>query len=435
MEDIFAEKLLPTSNIRATIHNKFPTEKVSLVDQSIEKIEPSIIYPESTDLGSKSPIIFNVHDAAGYYLDVGGIQLEVICSVERPDGNRLGAGESIYLTNNLLSSLFPIRKVFINDVCVETQYAGHHIGRLKHLLYTNYATAVNRGQSRGLFAIGPNKVASPISAQIVAANDDRVQFSKQANIHLKGYLEMDTAGINQWLVDLCTYRLVLEQAPDNLIINYANNNIGYRVRIQGLRLHCPRVKPTPAGFLSTSKLLQKSPLEYIFSRHLVHSELLAAGQSMLTITRPFNSNIPHLLYIFMVKQSADNGNYLEDPFYYQTNNLTNYRIMVDGHLLENTDINLQNGAVLPYVNSLAAHNNSENFIPFKNYTKGSFVLICRTNHSNSPNQLSYTRKGNLSIHLKLTENVDSNMLVYVIGKCHSTYEINSDRNVVTNYSH
>ena len=246
---------------------------------------------------------------------------------------------------------------------------------------------------------------------------------------------MDTAGINQWVLDLCGHRLVLEQAPDSLLINCANNVVAYRVKIEALRLHCPRVKPSPAGFLNTSKLLQKSPLEYIFSRHLVHTELLAAGQSMLPINRPFNSNIPHLLYIFMVKQSADNGSYTEDPFYYQTNNLTNYRVMVDGHLLGNTDIDVESDAVSPYVDSLAAHNNSENFIPFKTYTRGSFVLICKTNHSNYPNQLSYTRKGNLSIHLKFSAHVDTNMLVYVIGKCHSTFEINSDRNVVTNYSY
>ena len=108
---------------------------------------------------------------------------------------------------------------------------------------------------------------------------------------------MDTAGINQWVLDLCNYRLVLEQAQDRLLINCANNVVAYRVKIEALRLHCPRVKPSPAGFLNTSKLLLKSPLKYIFSRHLVHTELLAAGQSMLTINRPFNSNIPHLLYM------------------------------------------------------------------------------------------------------------------------------------------
>ena len=39
-EDIYADKLLPTAYILPTIHRRFPAEKVSLVDHSIENIVP-----------------------------------------------------------------------------------------------------------------------------------------------------------------------------------------------------------------------------------------------------------------------------------------------------------------------------------------------------------------------------------------------------------
>ena len=434
MEELYADKVLPTANIQPTVHTRFPTEKISLVDHSIEKIEPCIIFPESTDLNQKSSIEFIIHESSQYYIDLSSLQLEVTLSLHLANGNVVPAGNSVYFTNNLLSSLFPIRKSFINNVCVETQYSGQHIGRIKQLLYAKNDLTANRGQSRGLFPLEPARVASPIVAQTCINNQDREFFSKKALVHLKGYLEMDICGINMWLVDLLTYRLVLESAPDNLVVNAKDNTIAYKVKIHSLKLHCNRIKPTHAGFLTATKKIQKSPFEYMFTRHIVHSELLSAGQSLLTINRPFNSRIPHLLYIYMVKQTGDTGAYNEDPFYYQTNGLINYRIMIDGKLLIDQDVLPENDAVSAYVNSLTSNNNSESFIPFNMYTKGCFLLVVKTNHSQE-SEVSFTRKGNLSIHLKFNANIAENQIVYVIGKCHSTFEVTADRNIVTNYSY
>ena len=157
--------------------------------------------------------------------------------------------------------LSPVVIFFINDVCVETQYSGHHIGRIKQLLYANDNLAANRGQSRGLFILDPNREASPIVADTCNQNRDRKTFCKKPAIHLKGYMELDICGINMWLLDLCTYRLALEVAPDNLVINAPTNDHAYRLKIQSLKLHCNRIKSTQAGFLNVSKMLQKSPLE------------------------------------------------------------------------------------------------------------------------------------------------------------------------------
>ena len=125
---------------------------------------------------------------------------------------------------------------------------------------------------------------------------------------------------------------------------------------------------------------------------------------------------------------------MEDPCFYQTNRLTNYCAMIDGKLLTDQDIDTTNDAVSGYVNSLSAHNDSENFIPHDMYTKGCFLLVIKTNHSQN-NEISFTRKGNLSIHLKFNAEMLENQVVYVVGKCHSTFEISADRNIITNYSY
>ena len=433
MEDLLAQKILPTSYVQPTVHSRFPTGKISLVDHSIEKIQPCVIYPESTDLNARAPIDFIIHDSALYYIDLSSIQLEVSLSLKLPNGNAPAGAAQVYFTNNLLSSLFPIRKCFINNTCVETQYAANHIGRIKHLLNISNDLARNRGQSRGLFPLGSSRIASPITENVCNANVDRKTFSKNDVVTLKGHLELDISGCSMWLLDLCSFKLSLETASDKMLINAPAEGVAYQTKINSIKLHFNRIKPSSGGFINTTKLLQKSPIEYLFTKHVLHTELLAAGQSTITINRPFNNRIPHKIYLFMVKQDADNGAYTEDAGYYRTNGLNNYRIMIDGKTLVDQDVDANNGAVTAYVDSLNAHNN-DHFIPFDMYCKGCFLLVIKTNHSQN-NELSFDQKGNLSIHLKFNNNMVDNQIIYTFGVVHTTFEITADRNCITNYSY
>ena len=305
MEDIQAEKLLPSAYISPTIHSKFPNEKLSLVDYSIDKIEPCVIYPESVDINSRAPIDFVIHDSPAHFLDLSSLQLEVTLSLRKVDNTRPAGDAAVYFTNNLLSALFPIRKVFINNQNVETQYAGNHIGAVNQLLKSDNNIARNRGESRGLFPIISTQIGTPISAGICQANNTRQNFSKKDLIHLRGYLDLDITNLNMWLVDLCSMRITLEQAADNVIINRPAGGLDYVTKIESIKLHINRIKPTNGGFIATSKLLNKKPLEYLFTRHVVYSELLPMGQNSIIINRPFTNRIPSKILIFMVKQRAD----------------------------------------------------------------------------------------------------------------------------------
>ena len=89
-------------------------------------------------------------------------------------------------------------------------------------------------------------------------------------------------------------------------------------------------------------------MEYIIKRHVVKTEILPAGQSNLVFVRPFQSRIPAKLYIFMTKQEGDNGSYALDPFYYGHNNLINYKVLIDGVPLIDSDCSADEGMVKVY---------------------------------------------------------------------------------------
>ena len=436
MEDFSASKLLPTSKIQPTIHPNFPTEKTSFIDHSIEKIVPCVIHPESVDLNDLSSIQFIVHESSGHYLDLSSIQLEVKLQLLDQNGLRdnIIAGTNVYFANNLLQSLFPIVKVYINNENVETQYFSGHIARLSHIMDTPESTIVNRGEAQGLFPLKTTSVGPTITDNQMVGNRDRIAYSKKGVICLKGYLNLDICTANKWLLDLCTLRVVLESARDSYIINAINADVQFKKNIQSVRLHIDRIKPSSGGFLSTTKYLQNHNMEYIYRRKVIHSELLATGQRSITINRPFNNCIPPQFQIFMIDQTADSGSYNKDPFYYRTNGLINYRIMINGETFRDTDCSAEDGYVNVYQDSLIAHSAQDGFIPFKMFKNGSFVISVATNHSQS-GHLSYEQKGNMSVHLRFQNPIAQTQIVFIVGTVHSTFEITADRNCISNYGY
>ena len=430
-----AGKIIPSSNIEATIHPQFPTNKISYIDHSIDNIAPCIIYPESTDINGGGPVEFIIHDCVEYYLDLSSLLLEVKLRVLDGDGQRNNVnGARLCFVNNLLSSLFPIVKVFINNTAVECQYYAHHVGRLDHLMNLPDALCANRGRLSGIFPIESPKIGRVNTNDILDRCVNRAAFTKQDVIHLKGYLNTDIATSNKWLVDGTTVRVVLEPARSNCVINAVNNIVGWQTEIQSIKLHAKRIRPSNGGYLNTSRFLQNHSMEYIHKRHIVHSEILAAGQSSLTISRPFQNRIPYKFHLFMVDQSSEQGTFTQDRNYYNHNSLINYRVMINGQLLTEADISHNLGYVSTHLDSLIAHDAQDTFISTDMYTRGGFVLTVKTNTS-QPGELFYESKGNMDLHLRFANDIAHTQIVFIVGIIHTSFEITPDRNCITNFAY
>ena len=194
-QENLSSKILPSNNIEPTIHPLYPTNKTTYIDQSVESVQPCKIYPENSDISNGAPIEFVIHECSELYLDLGSIKLEVALRILDDAGLRDGVDDDakIYFTNNLLSSLFPVVKVFINNTNVENQYYAHHIGNLNHIKEISNALASNRGRASGVFALEKGGVGSVITDDIQAANAARKVFSKKEQVYLKGYLNIDIA--------------------------------------------------------------------------------------------------------------------------------------------------------------------------------------------------------------------------------------------------
>ena len=154
MEDLSSNRLLPTGNIKPMIHDDFPRQdRKSFVDFSVQDVKPVQILPENTDLNRISTLEFIIHEASEHFIDLNSIELELKLRLLDDDGLRagIGADTNVYMINNLLQTMFPIRKTYINDVPISFNYNSSYVSHLRQLLDTEDSLVENKGIPLGAF--------------------------------------------------------------------------------------------------------------------------------------------------------------------------------------------------------------------------------------------------------------------------------------------
>ena len=426
-------KIIPTSNYEKIVHENFPQiGKKSLVDFSIDDLNETEILPTNCDLNTLSSLEFTIDPSSTHFLDLGSFEIDFKLRIIDDAGGREGvdADSQVYFINNIIQTIFVSRRCWMNGVPVENEYYGAHLSYLRQLLDTPNYVVENRGRIMGAFPINSNSVASDINVAHMANMVKRKEFSKGDWIHLRGPLNLAISTSDNWLLDRVSVKLALELARPNFALNVVGGH-AFRYEIRSPKLIVTRVKPTTSAFLNVyNSLLNGTPLDYLFKRHVTHTEIFASGQNTLTVNRPFQSKIPGKIYVFMSKQSGVNGSYTSDPFYYERNHMINYKCVIDGVTIIDRDVD--DNAVVSYHDSMLKHGNNMTFIDYEVFKKGGFVLVFQTGYSS---EIGVEKVGNLQIKLRMDRNLNENYTVFTVGEIFSTFEINTDRSVSTHYAY
>ena len=134
-----------------------------------------------------------------------------------------------------------------------------------------------------------------------------------------------------------------------------------------------------------------------------------------------------------MSQTAEQGAYKNDRFFYNTNDLGMYRVTINGRVLVEDEIQAGSDHMSAYEDSREACQSFDSFIPTDMYTRGSFVVSVRTNHS-QPGELMYESSGNLVVFINFKTAIAATQLCFVVGEFHSSYELTPERQCLTNSS-
>lgn len=440
--DTSLERVLPSQNIKSIINPSLPSlDQMMEIDSSIDHKKKVFVYPEPSDIQNRGPIEFVIHESPGYYLDVSSILVDVKLQLQGAAGARDGgdvAAWRAYFINNLSQTLWSTIKVSLNGTNIESNYYNQQLSNLNHILTTPNIIVQERGQVQGAFEIDTNTLIETLNAAHIAQQPivDRIAFSKSDEIHLTAALQLDLSTATKFLPDGVTMKITLEPSQPQFLIKRTDDEGATRVNhtfsINTARLLVTKVKPSDGVLISEAKRLAAKPFEYLIRRKCVVDTVFQTGAREFSITRPFQAVIPNKLYIFMVNQAGARGSYHRHPFFYGHNNLQSYSIKLDG--LEISGHETGEGLVQTYVESLRAHG-EDYFIPYSLYKHSCFVICVDTNQGSDLNTLAVERRGNLQISLRTRANIGETLLVYVVGVLDSTFTIDDNKTVTTQYQY
>lgn len=433
--NVEAEKIVATESWVAAINPAIPSvDRILELDASIESKTTFEIYPEPLDLSSKSPIEFIVHSTPNTYVDLSSFYIDVKLRLVGDDGTRADlANWKTYFVNNLTQSLWSVINVFLNGTSVESNYNNQQVSNLAHILSTPQQLVSERGYPQGLFPINDVTVINNLGAAVHAKLNDRIEFSKQGTIHIRGALHLDISTCDRFLTDEVKIKVVLQPGHPQFLINQFGDAKDIDYQIESIKLGVTKIKPSEGTFLVTTKKLMEKPFEYIVRRNITHVEVIPENYTDYTVVRPFQNLIPGYIYIFLVDRESASGSYKKNPFYYGKYGLKKYSVKINGIEISGGDITEK--SIEAYYNSQKNHG-SDYFIPYDNYNKGCFVLCVNTqNEQSSFNSLNIERKGNLNINLQFDGVTDRALLVHIIGSIDSTFDLDADRVITTNYQY
>ena len=82
------------------------------------------------------------------------------------------------------------------------------------------------------------------------------------------------------------------------------------------------------------------------------------------------------------------------------------------------------------------NHNSDYFIPYDNFVNGCFVLCVNTQNEQSAfNNINIDRKGNLNISLLFSAPIPNSLLIHTVGSIDSTFDLDNDKIISTNYQY
>ena len=436
-----AERIIPTTNFVKVIHPNMPTENdVAQLDGSVDFRKTFEVAHEPNDLVSKSPIEFIIHPTPNHYVDLQSFVLDVKLQITLSDGTRAAevvAAWYAHFINNLTQSLWSVIKIYLNDVCVQSNYNNQQAGNLLNILTTPETLIKERGEVQGCWPVTDTSLIDVITNNHCADTNvaARIETGRQATVHVKGPIMLDLSTCEKYLIDGVSVKLVFEPSSIPYLIksSAAGGAQSYDYKLLSVKLECTKVKPSDGAILTMRKMIAKEPIEYLMKRMIIHREIVPQGYIEYVSTRPFQNLIPNKLYIFLVdRDSAVGGDQQRYPFYYDHCGLKHYSVKINGFQIAGgpTDSDYKS----EYLNSLSAHG-GDYFIPFKNYTKGCFVLCVNTNDQSEYNSLNIEKSGNLTITLTFNAALARPRLLHIAGTIDSPFSVDLDRNITTDFQH
>ena len=386
------------------------------------------------------------------YVDLSKTILVVRAKVTKANGNDLDADEKVGIVNNFLHSLFKQVDVFLKEKQV-TQATGTYAYRAYLETLLNYGPAAKESQlTAAMFykdTAGKMDVADPTIAVAANANHGlkkRYAFNKESGvIEMAGPLFCDVFKSERLLLSFVDLKVILNRNVNAFCLMSDIDDAAHKVKLTEAYLKVRKVKVSPSVPIAHELALKKGPAIYPVRRVECKTFIILTGNPSLRKDNLYNGLVPKTFVFGMVDSAAFNGDYEKNPFNFKTLTASFIGITVNGEEVPFKPLQLSyTDATIRYMEAYLSMFSGTGKLFYdtgngmaRDDFKGGYALYAADltpDMCGSSDHFNVVQRGNLALNLKFTNAPTAAVSLVCYGEFENTIHIDSERNVIYDYS-
>lgn len=387
-------------------------------------------YRSTGQITNGSPIAFSLVGSSNEYIHLKNIVLRVRAKIVKEDGTAVTEDDKVAFVNNAGNSLF--RQV---DVKLQQKLVTNSVG-------TNYPY---KAYLDGLTGYGPaveNQLFIKDRAEHMDTSDPGaalgnsgltvrwVWTKKGQEVILEGPLFVDILQQDRMLLDGVAVDIQLFPHTDAFVLMAKDDAVKYRVDISDATLSVPHNAMAPGILLGISERLKEKNALYPFLRSDVKTFNIAAGSYTWTGDNLFQDSVPSRLVVGLISGAAYNGNYLKNPFNFDSMKLTYLDFLVQGQSKPGPpyqpDFEKRHYTQVQSGLNQGKARGDYTYIPYEGLPDGYAVYVFEVDRDRA---FPIIRKGHTRMVLKLADALPEAATLVVYGQFPAMMEIDAARNV------
>ena len=414
----------------------------------IQGRQVSTCYPIN-DYTSQGIISFSIPAHGSAYIDLKNIKLNITCKIVKKDGGKMvspteNKGSCGPVCNTLHSIWSRV------DVSLQGKLLTHSDNNYPYLAYLKALLNTTNAQENTLQAqlFYPDKAGSFDSTEWYVSDNPAFKtrsqfFDCSQEVDMSGNLACDVLDINRYIPNGVSLDVKLYPANPEFFLMSKDADIattgGYRMVITKASLEVPKVHLSPEIVIAHSQVLDannKAIFPFMSSEIKCHN--VQKGAYDCEINNPFSGRVPSEILITMVKDTARNGSYGNNPFNFSHVNLSSINFTVDSQDVGGGTIKTNYGDKAYKSNYIEAYktligvNGQDCSIPITRleYPEGYCLyryVVSAEGSDGSDDVISLKRSGNVRLYMTFKKALIESYTVILWAKFPSALELDKSR--------
>ena len=403
-----------------------------------------LFYRPISTTNSKGPFVFDVQRDPEKWTDVKSLCLHGKMQIKKKSVNgaliNLPANEDIGVVNNIFHSLWSSVSIKINDTEITDPSSGVYPYKayLENLLSYSPDTKQTKLRAQGYIEDSTNLFDTSNDTNL-GYTARKKMFAESVWVNFKIPLHNDLMSADRDLPPNVKMMITLQRSPDTFcLIKPLTNTDDYSIILEDICLSLVKCEPSDHIEHAYETSLKQNMIPTIpMERNFIKSYTVQKNTNDLSCYNIiFGRQLPTNVYVFMIDQTAFNGDVNKNPFNFKHNDMSEASLVVNGvnEPSEMYKLDYKNNKTVDLYSSFLENTGIGQFedithgIKLEDYYGGFFVLAW----DRTPLKLNglftsqYNESGSMNINLRTRSSLSNNITVFVYASYNSALQFIGD---------